>query len=382
MRIRRELREAHGRLMERLQRIIGATGNALANVLTGNAAANTLSGGAGDDRLDGLAGGDTMAGGPGDDTYVVDVATDVIAESAGEGSDTVESGITLTLGANLENLVLTGTKAVNGTGNGLANVVRGNAANNVLTGGTGNDILEGGAGSDTLIDASGTALFNGGAGADILTGGAGTQIFVGGLGNDTLTTGAGNDIVLFNKGDGQDVLMAGDSGQDTLSLGGGIRYADLAFARSSGDLVLTIGATDKITFKDWYATTPTRSFLNLQMIAEAMGDFAPGGLDPLRDNKVEQFDFTGLVGAFDAARAANPALTSWALTNALASFQRAGSDAAALGGDLAYQYGNGGRLAGIGVTPAFGILDDPALGSSAQKLTPLSALQVGALRLT
>jgi hypothetical protein len=122
--------------------------------------------------------------------------------------------------------------------------------------------------------------------------------------------------------------------------------------------------------------------VNLQMIADAMGDFAAGGRDPLRDNRVEQFNLTGLAGAFDAARAANPALTTWALTNALTAFQLGGSDTAALGGDLAYQFGSSGTLAGIGAAAAFGILGDLALGSSPQALTPLSALQTGTLRLT
>ncbi|MBN8498743.1 hypothetical protein, partial [Accumulibacter sp.] len=61
--------------------------------------------------------------------------------------------------------------------------------------------------------------------------------------------------------------------------------------------------------------------------------------------------------------------------------QLAGSDSAAFGGDLAYQYGRSGSLAGIGVTPAIGILADPAFGSAAQALTPLAGLQSGAQRL-
>jgi hypothetical protein len=113
-----------------------------------------------------------------------------------------------------------------------------------------------------------------------------------------------------------------------------------------------------------------------------MSDYAPGGSDPLCDHKVETFSFGALVEAFDKARAADATLTSWAVANALASFQLAGSDSAALGGDLAYQYGLNGSLAGIGVAPALDILGNPAFGASAQPLTPLAGLQVGPLRLS
>jgi Ca2+-binding RTX toxin-like protein len=70
---------------------IDGTGNALDNVLTGNTAANTLTGGAGND------------------TYVVDNAGDVVVEAIGEGTDLVRSSVTYALGANTENLTLTGT---------------------------------------------------------------------------------------------------------------------------------------------------------------------------------------------------------------------------------------------------------------------------------
>jgi len=127
---------------------INGTGNELDNVLTGNSGANTLVGGAGNDRLIGGAGVDTMRGGIGDDTYVVNISTDVITENASEGIDTVESGVTYTLGANLENLRITGTAARNGSGNALNNIITGNSAANKLNGGAGNDILTGGAGID------------------------------------------------------------------------------------------------------------------------------------------------------------------------------------------------------------------------------------------
>ena len=96
-------------------------------------------------------GADTLRGGGGNDTYVVDNAGDVVTENAGEGTDLVQSSLTYTLGANVENLTLTGAAAINATGNTLDNILTGNTANNVLTGGAGNDTMRGGAGNDTYV---------------------------------------------------------------------------------------------------------------------------------------------------------------------------------------------------------------------------------------
>ncbi|HKX94517.1 MAG TPA: calcium-binding protein, partial [Methylibium sp.] len=156
---------------------INGTGNALANSITGNGAANrlsgggandTLNGGAGNDTLNGGSGADTQIGGAGGDVYYVNNAGDVVTEAANAGTDTVNSTLSYTLGTNVENLVLGGTAAINGTGNSLANRITGNAGNNVLNGGSGNDTLGGGGGNDTLV---------GGAGNDMLTGGAGGDTF-------------------------------------------------------------------------------------------------------------------------------------------------------------------------------------------------------------
>lgn len=131
-------------------------GNALDNILTGNIGNNLLDGGAGDDVLDGGAGADTLAGGDGSDVYVVDDAGDVVLEdAAGSGVDEVRAKVSHVLADNLENLTLL-TGAINGTGNGLANILIGNTTTNRLEGGEGNDVLDGGIGADTLVGGNGS----------------------------------------------------------------------------------------------------------------------------------------------------------------------------------------------------------------------------------
>ncbi|MEE1658363.1 calcium-binding protein [Microvirga sp. CF3062] len=242
---------------------INGTGNALANTLTGNTGANILDGAGGDDALfggtddddllggdgsdllDGGTGNDEMTGGAGNDTYVVDSVDDEVTEAAAGGTDTVNASITYSIAAqaNLENVILIGSAALNATGNAGNNSLTGNAGVNNLVGGAGNDTLDGGAGADRLdgganddtyvIDNAGDVIidsdgvdtvvsflssytlatglenmraggtgavnFTGNAAANVLTGNSGANILDGGAGADTMAGGLGNDTYLVDS---------------------------------------------------------------------------------------------------------------------------------------------------------------------------------------
>jgi Ca2+-binding RTX toxin-like protein len=147
-------------------------------------------------------GGDTMRGLGGNDTYRVNSLDDVVIENANAGIDIVQSSVTFTLPANVENLTLAGLANINGTGNSLNNIVTGNAGNNVLRGGAGADDLYGGAGNDKLYGDGGSDNLYGGPGHNDLYGGGGTSSQ--NVNQDTyyLTGGAANpDVVHIAKGD-------------------------------------------------------------------------------------------------------------------------------------------------------------------------------------
>ncbi|MCC7036792.1 MAG: calcium-binding protein, partial [Alphaproteobacteria bacterium] len=144
------------------------TGNNLRNVITGNDGGNSLNG---------MQGADTMIGGLGNDSYTVDSAADVVIENIDEGTDTVFSSGTYTLSQDVDNLTLTGTLALNGTGNALANVITGNSSANVIYGRGGDDFISGGAGNDVLYGELGDDTLTGGEGRDIMFGGDGADNF-------------------------------------------------------------------------------------------------------------------------------------------------------------------------------------------------------------
>jgi len=146
--------------------------------LTGTRYNDILTGDSGNNILNGGLGNDILAGGLGSDTYIINVATDIVKELSGQGTDRIQSAISYSLvdtdgtgtnGGNVENLTLTGSAAINGTGNNLNNILTGNSAANILIGNAGADKLVGGGGTDQLT---------GGPGADILTGGTNADRFI------------------------------------------------------------------------------------------------------------------------------------------------------------------------------------------------------------
>jgi Ca2+-binding RTX toxin-like protein len=97
----------------------GTNGSDVLKSLFSSAVDETFYGFGGDDFIDGRLGADTMYGGTGNDDYVVDNTGDQVVENANEGIDKVYSSISYPLGADVEDLELTGTAAINGTGNSL-----------------------------------------------------------------------------------------------------------------------------------------------------------------------------------------------------------------------------------------------------------------------
>ena len=223
-------------------------------MISGTDQADTLVGSSGNDTLDGDLGADTMTGGDGNDIYVVDNAFDTVEETNTSTAqiDTVQASVSWTLGANLENLVLTGVSDIDGTGNERRNFITGNAANNVIDGAAGADSMSGGDGNDTyyvdnaddtVIETSNSAgpggidsvhsslaaytlannvehLYIDSAGAANATGNGLDNTLFAGAGNNVLDGREGNDTVSFERAvSGVTANLSTSAQQNTLGSG-------------------------------------------------------------------------------------------------------------------------------------------------------------------
>ncbi|MER8577678.1 hypothetical protein NKG95_02885 [Mesorhizobium sp. M1423] len=225
------------------------SGSAGDDHIQGGAGVDKINGGAGDDVIDGGTGADELRGNAGNDTYIVDNAADQVIEDpeiigGGNSIDTVLSSVTYTISdVDVENLTLSGTSAINATGNSSDNVLTGNSAANSLSGSGGSDSLYGGAGTDSL------------------TGGKDNDTLVGGIGNDYLNGQDSDDVYVFQRGDGSDTLE--DVVAVTTTASADINAAQALGVSASGTVNTWIGG--------YYWQTSTNSLLKL----------ADGGKDSL-----------------------------------------------------------------------------------------------------
>lgn len=228
--------------------LIGGTGK---DTLVGGSGDDELNGGddndkltadAGSDTLNGGMGADVMSGGDGDDYYFVDNLKDSVNEinkvQTTGGNDTVESVLlNYTLSANVENLVLAGVEASNGSGNKSNNVITGNLADNFLKGDEGNDSLVGNEGVDTL---------DGGLGMDTLEGGDDSDIYFMNNTEDTIVEYEGggdldqvNATVSFSLSENPNVEALELSGAKAID-GTGNEFDNLIQEKEGGNVANTL----------------------------------------------------------------------------------------------------------------------------------------------
>ena len=216
-------------------------GNTGDNIITANSAGDTLDGG--------TAGTDTLVGGTGNDTFVID-HTGVVINATQGGTDTVSASISYTLGAHLDNLTLTGTNSLTGTGNVFANIITANSAGDTLDGGQGNDTIYGGSGSDVY-------QFSVGDGKDVVMADPG--------GTNIVNIGTSYDnIAIFKNGTGANTTYtlsysADNSAEVTFkTTGSGINLQINDDGSNGGTHYITQTEIDKIiTDINTYATTHT-----------------------------------------------------------------------------------------------------------------------------
>ena len=266
---------------------------------TGNSLDNHLFGNAGSNRLVGSGGVDTLAGGASDDTYV---GGSVLIEEADGGVDTVESSGSSTLGANFENLTLTGTPVIipgftffsdfSGTGNDFANVIVGSAYRDVIDGKGSADTMSGGAGDDRyVVDTRATSSASWSAAARTSSKPRCRSRLVREcreadahrhrehrclrqrrrqrpLGNGRFKSArrwrrggfnerrVGDDTYSFGRGDAADLIASLDttSGKtDTLQLGAAIASSDIVVTRQTNDLLVSIrGTADSVRVRNHF----------------------------------------------------------------------------------------------------------------------------------
>ncbi|HKJ71373.1 MAG TPA: calcium-binding protein [Gammaproteobacteria bacterium] len=311
----------------------------------------------------------------------------------------------------------------------------GGRGSDTLDQGFGDDAAFGGRGHDRLYGSGGNDAQLGGRGHDELTGDAGNDLMAGAPGNDELEAACGSDVVAFNRGDGRDRVETGEHlGKLTLSLGGGIALEDLTLRRRGEDLVLGVGPRqghprdpekagkeddggegghsneasgaagqgrasqgrdddrskagkdehdespercgprDALVLAEWYEDDGEHrpESATLQMVTEATDGYDPTADSERLSHKLNRYDFTRIVEAFDQARADGKGrggkARRWEAMDAALDNHLEGSDSEALGGELAHRYGVKGSLDGASRQTVLATLADERFGEKPQSL--------------
>jgi Ca2+-binding RTX toxin-like protein len=326
-----------------------------------NSAGSLINSGGGDDIISSGNSNDLLYGADGDDILSAGAGHDILL--GGDGGDIVEST----------------------SGN---DVLMGMQGNDFLVDHHGRGIFQGGEGHDEL-DAGGTdhnfipepdpnsneegavlptqfgALLDGGSGNDhILRDTDSSDLIAGGRGDDRITLTGGQDVIVFNRGDGHDLIRVPEfnNQQRTLSLGGGILEEDIQLQRSGDDLVVRTGNAEYIIFKSWYE------------VQDEAGELQPVTHLQIIDNgNVRQYDFTEIVADFNNALQGNPELGSWDIDGSTAAAELGNYTDQAIGGNLAYRYGIDGHLAGLEAGYVWNIMRNEDFGRDNQTLTATGA---------
>ena len=249
-----------------------AEGNAN-NLLVGGLGDDALVGLGGNDVLDGGAGADLMVGGLGDDTYKVDNVGDVVTEEnssvAGSGTDLVLASVNYTLAAYIENMTLTGTGAINGTGNTQNNLILGNAAANIIDGKQGADTMIGGDGNDTYyVDSSSDRVTETNSSATQIDSIIASVNFALGANFENLTLTAS----VAGLGNGRANILTGSSGSNTLN---GAAGADTMSGGDGNDTFIVDNARDAVI-------ETSNSLSQIDMVASSVGYILGDNLENLR----------------------------------------------------------------------------------------------------
>jgi Ca2+-binding RTX toxin-like protein len=307
----------------------GADWNDTINGLGGN---DSLYGSGGNDILSGGTGNDYLSGGGGEDTFVFNqgdgqdvitsefnpvdgsVAMDKILFGAGIAREDLElsrngEDLILQIKDTTDRITLTGFYGASKSGSrskvrtvefaggstldlatetGIGNEIIGTKGDDTLLGTDvgdyiygelGNNLIEGGAGDDRLYGGlTGNDTINGGAGNDLLDSDRGADILMGGPGNDTLVGGWDDDTFIFNRGDGQDVILGvNDSfkdlnGVDTIVFGPGISADELRFISSGEDLIVKLAdSNDQVTLSGYFSEDSLNDGYSLDLLRFANG---------------------------------------------------------------------------------------------------------------